>query len=811
MPRVLKNHPGYFAAVSGILALAVSINLLVFGIVNAMWIRPLPVFQPERVVTILQSGMALHRGAGVASLGSPTLEVFDRPLAGQIVTTGFGEAFIPKIALPHAAAPVETLGVTPHYFAVLGVPVRGRTFSDADEETGADDVAIISDRLWATAFGRNPAVLDSVVAATPRPLRIVGIAAPGFEGARRGERAQLWVPIRVVRELAPAYRLMEQPTMMVFARLGTGQTPTMLDRRYRERSALKDAGGASQTPGPRVVPLTEVFGTSDSPTLLIREHGTVAIVSGLALLVLLGACSTLAAFVLSHYERRRSEFALKLALGATPALIAGELARELGWIAMVGTAGALAGALFALSALPALSLPGGVNLGRLDLSIDWRLCAVALSVTLVTLAAASAVPLRNAASGRLAGEIATGQATSASLRARLQLLALQVCATTVVLISAAVFVQTVLNSYGGAAGFDLDRTVFVNVQERSFAMPREMRDLEPHVVDWRARGLEGRARLTSLLKQVPLVHGVAGGKAPIGADALGNASTPMTVSVGTREERLLLGVLPGTPNLLSVLGVPLLSGRGLTPADVQTVAPRPVVITRSLAARLWPAENPLGQTFSIRELRLGRCVVVGIAGDFAFGTLARPIAGVIATAEGDSDFVTSSLVLATEDPVAVVGAVNALLSNRVIRVATGREVVANDIARQRLGAWVFSGFGLVALLLGVCGVFGLVAYFTDSRRREFGVRMALGATLPDLVRHGLVTALRPVVVGLACGLGIGAGISRLFASVLIGMDSLDLGTYVGAGGALLACATLAALAGSWRLRSVAPTDALRGY
>jgi ABC-type antimicrobial peptide transport system permease subunit len=149
------------------------------------------------------------------------------------------------------------------------------------------------------------------------------------------------------------------------------------------------------------------------------------------------------------------------------------------------------------------------------------------------------------------------------------------------------------------------------------------------------------------------------------------------------------------------------------------------------------------------------------------------------------------------------------LAGRVVRAATGREIVGRDVAQQRLGAWAFSGFGLVALLLGISGVFGLVAYLAQTRRREFGVRMALGATLSDVVRTAVTAALGPVAVGVATGLLIGAIVSRVFAGLLVGIDGLDPGTYTGVGLVMLVSATLAALAAALRLRRLTPSDALR--
>jgi putative ABC transport system permease protein len=144
-----------------------------------------------------------------------------------------------------------------------------------------------------------------------------------------------------------------------------------------------------------------------------------------------------------------------------------------------------------------------------------------------------------------------------------------------------------------------------------------------------------------------------------------------------------------------------------------------------------------------------------------------------------------------------------------VAIATGREIVARDLGRQRLGAWFFSGFGLIALVLGAGGVFGLVAYLAESRRREFGVRVALGATPRDLVRRGVAAGLVPVGVGAAAGLIAAAIVARVFVSALPGLSTLDPLTYVSVALLMTACAAGAGLTGAWRLRTVAPADALR--
>jgi hypothetical protein len=239
------------------------------------------------------------------------------------------------------------------------------------------------------------------------------------------------------------------------------------------------------------------------------------------------------------------------------------------------------------------------------------------------------------------------------------------------------------------------------------------------------------------------------------------------------------------------------------------IAPVPAVIGRSLAERLWPDGSALGQTLSLPQLRGGPYLVVGIARDLAFGSLAQPGSGVIVTPGPGTSGVVSSFVLRTEQPEIVAGSVRRTVEGQVVTVATGREIVARDLGRQRLGAWFFSGFGLAALLLGVGGTFGLVAYLAESQRREFGVRLALGAEMSHLVRHGLLAALGPVSIGVVAGLVLAGVVSQVFTALLAGISALDLATYLLVAVTVLGCATIAALAAAWRLRRIAPSDALR--
>ena len=373
---------------------------------------------------------------------------------------------MPHLVVDDVGREVETLAVTSKYFSLFGQSIRGRDFTPDDNRAAAEPVAIISDRLWARAFGRRPDIIGAVAAAKPFPIRIVGVAPPGFAGARRGEQADLWVPSNLTPRLAVGAKNLgdEEIPVILFARLRPGQTPSEV--RERLLQDLPDDRSREGLRQVQVVRLESVFGTSESRAVVIRESGAAAVVAGLAGLVLVAGCATLMALVLVHYERRRRELAVRIALGASRRTLARDLSAELGWIAAAGGVGAVLISVWSLRALPSLSLPGGVDLARLDLSIDLRVLLAGLLTTVVTLTGASFVPLSRFTRADLAVDLIAPTATStrSSHRLRQSLLAVHVAATIVVLIAAGLFVRAVVHGFGAGAGFDVDRTAYVGAQ-----------------------------------------------------------------------------------------------------------------------------------------------------------------------------------------------------------------------------------------------------------------------------------------------------------------------------------------------------------
>jgi putative ABC transport system permease protein len=793
---LLHTHRGFLTMATFVLGVSVGVNLAVYTVVNAIWVRPLAFLEPNQVVTFPSSTFT--------TLETSRLSAFSNGVAAQVETSGWSAGLIPKLIVPGIGRPLETLGVTSDYFSLAGVAIKGRGFNAADDRDGAEPVAVLSDQLWASAFGRRTDVIGTVIGSEPARLRVVGVAPPGFRGLRRGERTDLWISTALVRQLAPPDWEDDPLPLVVFARLAPTQGLAEARQAFDDAMPERDRRFFDANPTavrPTLVPVTEVFGTPATRSIIVSEHDAVMVVAALAALVLVGGCATIAALILVHYERRRVEFALKRSLGASRAWLVAELLRDVGVVAACGSLAGLAVAWTGLRVLPGLSLPGGIDLARLELTIDWRVAAVAIGVTLTTLIVAALVPMVRATSARLGGELGAGMSGTslASQRIRQGLLAVQVASTIVVLVSAGLFVRTVLLGFSTAPGFDVDQTVFVSVQEKSPYL-----DISSGT-DPRAISAERTVRQMRAIAALPGVEEVASGVPPIGP---AGRFMFTQLRVGDQDHNVEGTQLVGSSNVLSALGVPLLAGRALTEAD-GAVRPYPAVISRSLAVRLWPDKDPLGQPLRVPTSRLGPFVVVGVAGDMAAGSLKAPGDGVIVTAQPHLNGVESYFIVRTKRPVGVAVEVKRSLVAQVVRVQTGRELVADDLGRQRLGAWFFSGFGLAALLLGTGGAFGLVAYLAESRRREFGVRLALGAGIGHLIGQGMWAALGPVVVGVVSGLVVAALVSRLFASLLTGIGTLDVTTYGLVAVVTLTSAAVAALLASWRLRDTSAADALR--
>jgi predicted permease len=831
--RALRAH-WRFAAVSCLtLALCLGANVLVFTLVNALWLRPRPVVDPDHLVMITSpAGSGTSEGSFAESrLQSLRLQPVFSGVAGQVATSGYNSTYRPHIVIDGAAGSMEALAVTPQYFAVAGVPLLGRDFSLEDDQPGAAPVAIISDHFWSRTFARDSRVIGTTIPAAPVPLRIIGVAARDFHGVRLGERVDLWIPRALTQRVALGRLARGSLPLLVLARLSPGLSATAahdaMYRDWREPAATQPVprglvGGAIGPPmtfdstGQRVplefVPISRIFGSPTSRTLVIGEDRVLFVAMITAALVLLGGCATLMALVLVSYEQRRQELAVRLALGCSRSRLIGSLAVEQTCVLLTGTVAAMLLATWGLQALPALSLPGGLEIARLDLTPDWRVVAFGAFAALGTFGLAATAPLIRSTRPVLVTDLAvsSGRSTPSSYSVRRVLLAAQIAATIIVLVAANLFVLTVRDGFNRGPGFDTHRTLFVELQGRSMSASGD--EESQAVIAALAQKLRS---LVETLRAVPGVEMVAVGGAPLGLDQSVAAARSHEVRIGNERRLLAVARVFGGPEYLQALGAPILAGRGLTVADIRAGNDeRPAVVTASLARALWPDGNAVGQRFAAGV----QYEVVGVVSDIAQGSLRLDQrAAVFAASDIDyaagRDAVALTLRVAG-NPASFTSSVRDAIAHHFgtlprVDIATGREIIARDLGRERLGAWFFSGFGIVALALGAAGVFGLVGHLVAARRREIGVRLALGATSQSVIGLTLSSALKPVTAGIFVGLSGAVILAASLEASLPGVRSLDLTTALAMPGLTFASAAVAGLVAAWRIRRISAIEALR--
>lgn len=797
--RALRRHPGYALANLATVTLAVGANLVVFSFVNALWLKPRAVTDIDRVVVVGRD-FDIPDGSRYSESGLEGLRATGafEAVAGQVVTTGMFEGLQRRLAIPGVEQPVESAYVTPDYFAVLGVHVSGRVFEPGEGQAPGSSPAILSDRLWRTAFRSRPDVLGLPLATTAASLYIVGVAAPGFQGARLGERTDIWLPHRLAPQLAGQdvadLRNVTLP-MLAFARMRPGASIE------QTRAVLAQ--------GPRgpadLAPLSRVFGAADLPTVRLGGEDAMTLSAIMAAFVLASGCATLVALALVHYERRHRELSIRAALGASRRRLAGQLSLELVGLAIGGTVAAVLVAGWMLRALPTFSLPGGVDFSRLDLTMDWRVALAGLGGCVATLAAAVAGPVMRFTGAAVSANLMSSTATPprSSMGLRRAILTAHVGLTTLVLLSAVLFVSSVTGALSVGPGFDPDRVVFAAVATRYRFLAGESSALEARKARDVARSLEVVDRIGA----IPGVQAVALGPAPLGVEREDHSARPRIMETDGARLHVTAGWMFVGTNYLEALGAQVAAGRW--PGRDEAV------VTPAFARVVWGDDSPVGQRLTFGELST---TVTGVA-DVAFGTMregAQPAVfytGQTSVASMVKTRGELALVIRTDRTETVKAAVARLLGeafpDNPARVTSGRDLVSTDLGRERMNAWIFSGFGLVTLMLATVSVFGLVAYVVEMRRREFAIRMALGATLASVAMRVCRTSLEPVALGAVGGLIAALALGRTIEAYLFGQRAVEPVSYMAVFVGVVACAALAAAVAGRRILTVSVAESLR--
>jgi putative ABC transport system permease protein len=795
--RMLLREPGFTLLAVLALALGIGATTAVFTVVDSVLLRPLPYQDPARLVVTL-------RGP-TANGPVPPADYFDyRRDARSFERLGAAQAWAATLAGGERPERIAGLKVSADLFDLLGVPaIVGRTFARGEDEPGRDKIVVLGHGLWQRRFGGDRSIVGRTVQLDGQPYEVVGVMPASFRFAPFWQtRAEMWVPL----DLSPRLHDRGGSSLRLFGRLRDGVTVTeaqaemnaigaRLARAYPETNA-----GVSLT----VRPLLDKVVSGVRPTLL----ALLAMVT----FVLLIACANVANTLLARAFGRQKEIALRIAIGASRARVIRQLLTESMLLAAAGAIAGLALALLGIQWLLGVLPPGSLPRQQ-DVSFDLRVFMAASVTTVVAGIAAGLAPaLQFLKPGVIAALQDGGRGSTegtGGTRVRGMLVAVEMTLALVLLAGAGLMGRTMLNLASVDPGFRVDHVAVATVSLAG----------TPHAEPAARQAMFLRVR--ERLAATPGVSSVSAiNHLPLAGDLWNLGYTIEGRPVPAAGQGLSAAYRIVQPGYFATIGLPLLNGRDFSDNDRAATAPS-AIVNRAMADRHWPGENPVGRRIYLPGISKvpSAITIIGVAANARQSdwTGAPDDEVYLAYAQRVTEFGlnTMTFVLKTSvDPETVAAAIprEVALLDRGVTVSdytTMPAVVAAELWRERLTAGLTAIFALVALGLAAVGLYAVVAYSVSRRTREFGVRLALGATGTHVQRLALTEGLRSVVIGAVVGLLLTFATSHLIRTLLFEVSAIDPFAVGGAALALLAVAVVAAWLPARRASRLDPITALR--
>jgi predicted permease len=794
--RALLARPSFSIVAALTLALGIGANAAIFSVVDAALLKPLPYADPDRLVSVWPRGAMMP---GVFVRARDETRTLD-PIAGYS-----GGAAVSMTGASEPARLVQC-EVTSRFFDVLGVRAElGRTFVDAEDQPGRDRLAVLGHALWQQRFGGDRAIIGRSVVVDGVPRTVVGVMPAGFHFP--SPEVDFWVPVSLDESRANVGKYWGMSHLNVIGRLRRGVSVGQAERELaaivdRARSAfpwrMPDAWGTDVT----VVPLKRKVVGDVGPMLMVL-FGSVAV-------VLLIACVNVANLLLGRAAAREREIAIRASLGAGRGRIVRQLLTESVMLALLGGALGIAVAAGGVRGL-LLLVPAGMPRVT-EVAIDGRVLAFTMLTALATGVGFGVAPALRASRPALQAVLgATRNASGTLARRRLsEMLVIGQIALGVVLVAGAgLLIKSFWRLHQVDLGFRPEQVIAADVPIPAFSSDSAARSQAFYnAVVEQAHAIPG-VRSVAVASVLPF-GGVGSMQSSFAADIEAHPVAP-----GGNVPMLVRTVV--SDDYFRAMGIPLLRGRGFTPAD-QSAGGRVALVDELTAKRLWPNADPIGQRF--RPVWVKPWItVVGVVGTVKRDSLSSAgEVGVylppgIATGFNfpaqmtlviRADAAASSLVRQLRSAVA---SVDPSVPVKDVRPLT--ELVSRSAARERFTMLLLATFAGVALVLGAVGVYGVVGYTVARRTREIGVRMALGARAGDVLlmvlREGGMLTAAGVVLGIAGALAT----SRVLAGFLFGVAPTDPTVFLAVPGVLALVALGACAIPARRASRVDPVTAMR--
>ena len=827
--RILIKSPGFTLVAVLTLALGIGANTAIFSLINAVMLKSLPVKNPQQLVLFQWDDNKWPPQFGQTgwdskySFSYPAFEEFrqqNKVLSGVFawVPLGLNDQNT-TVGINGEPALANGEMVTGEYFSALGVtPLLGRSITEADENPGAPRVAVISYAYWTRQFAQNTSILGQNVTLNGIPFSIVGVMPPTFYGVQVGTEPDLWVPFDDKPNLRPwstgpgggATSVFTAPNWLclnVIGRLQNGvtraQAQSVLDTLFHQ---IVTADWHPDKPD-QVPHLFLASATEGLPQLQQSTGQPLYILMFAVGLVLLIACANVATLLLARATARKKEISVRLAVGASRARLIRQLITESVLMSVLG--GAL-GLIFASSgtrALVALMSNGGSPI-VLDAGADIKVLLFTLVASVLTGVIFGLAPAFRVTHIELASAMKDSAANISDVRDKHRLgkslIVVQVAASLVLMVGAGLFVRTLVNFENNNFGFDQQNLLsFALDPTRAGYHDARLANLYSQLLD-RMQALPG-VRAATLMEYAPF-NGWSNNNSVYAEGEPKNSDNPLVRSqfVG--------------PDFFRTMGIPVILGRGILRSDTSassTVA----VVDETLAKKFFPGENPIGHRFT-RGTKFDPQHAVEIVGVAKPAELTDPHSKPIpkayyAYAQDAKVLDMMYFELRTQGPPSTV--ISELRDTvrqadpdlPLIDLKTQATRTSDALSQERLFAQLTSVFGLLALVLAMIGLYGTMAYSVTRKTHEIGIRMALGAKPADVLRMVVRQGITLTLIGLALGVVVALGVTRLITSMIFGVKPYDPLTFIAVAAVLVVVALFACYIPARRAMKVDPIVALR--
>jgi predicted permease len=812
--RLMRRDPGFTFTALATLALGIGLNTVIFSVAYGVLWRPLPYPNPDRLV-IVSSAQQTETGVRTFSTWPPVTYEALRPLVTTLDHLAAYASIDAQLTGRGEPLQVPALDVSPNFFATLGVdPARGRAFLTGAAAPDDDRAAIVSDRLWRTSLNADPAIVGQSITIDGVPRTVVGVLPQDF----------------TFRPVIPRLGALPDPDIFLPNRwagapggnaalflLGRMKSGVTRERADAELTALVNEPsiaptGALTTAGafaPNVRTLARAVSLQEQGTASVRP--LLLILLGAVSFVLLIACVNVANLQMARLTARRGELSVRMALGAGRRRIVRQLLTEAVVLSLLG---ASLGVMLAWLAI-AVTLPLVPQslLPRLGgIVIDARVMAFCLGLSLVSTLVIGLVPALRVSGAAFGEGLALHAGDTRTTgdrqgeRLRTLLVAGQIAMTLVLLIGAGLLFHSFVRLTSVSPGFESSGRGGV-VQTVRVTLPQRLVN-EPERIHAFARGVLDRIQSLPGVTSASLVNSMPFGRMFIQGDFAIEGQPKPTLAAGWPKI---------DADYFKTMGIPLLAGREFSARDT-TNAPKVAIVSERIVREYFPggSSEALG-----RRVRLGDggewLTVVGVVADIRQMGLDREVQPMIYVPfqQDHSGFLRFvAFVARTATPASVVEGIRTDIRQAapdlpIQSTVTMDEAVAASVAQPRFRVVLLGLFAMTATLIATCGIYGLMAYAVTQRRREIGVRMALGADRRDVLRLVLTRALRIVVAGLIVGLAGAVAVTRVLRTFLFGVTPTDPIAFTIVTLLLMAVGLIAAWLPARRATRIDPCAALR--